>query len=248
MVSIKNKEQINNIRFAGNVLYDLLNMMEDKVKPGITTDELDKIAYQYIIEHKCTPSFLNYEGFPKSICVSVNEEVVHGIPGKRVIKEGDIVKLDVGACYNGYHADTARTYIVGKTTKEIEDLVNNTKKALYKGLSVIKAGIKLNEISKSIESVAKENNYGVVKELTGHGIGTTVHEEPYIFNYDNNESELILKEGMTLAIEPMFTLKSPKIWITENEWTIITRDGSVAAHFEHTIVVKKNGFEILSGE
>ena len=248
MVSIKTKEEIEKINIAGSVVYGVLELMKTVVKPGISTNRLNQLADEYIREHNCTPSFLNYEGYPKSICISINDEVVHGIPGKRKIKKGDIVKIDVGACYKGYHADSARTYIVGQTNEEIRQFVNNTEKALYKGLSVIKEGIKLNEVSKAIESVAKENGYGVIRELTGHGIGTNVHEDPYIFNYENNESELTLKEGMTLAIEPMFSLKKRNIWMLEDGWTITTQDGSVAAHFEHTIVVTKEGYKILTGE
>ena len=248
MVSIKTKEEIEKINIAGTVVYNVLELMKTSIKPGITTEKLNEIVDKYIRDNKCTPSFLNYDGYPKSVCISINDEVVHGIPGKRKIKTGDIVKVDVGACYKGYHADSARTYIVGKTTNEIKALVENTERALYKGLSVIKEGIKLNEVSKAIESVAKEKGYGVIRELTGHGIGTVVHEDPYIFNYDNDESELILKEGMTLAIEPMFSLKKRHIWMLEDGWTITTQDGSIAAHFEHTIAVTKEGYKILTGE
>ena len=155
MVSIKTKEEIEKINIAGTVVYNVLELMKTSIKPGITTEKLNEIADKYIRDNKCTPSFLNYDGYPKSVCISINDEVVHGIPGKRKIKNGDIVKVDVGACYKGYHADSARTYIVGKTTNEIKELVENTEKALYKGLSVIKEGIKLNEVSKAIESVAK---------------------------------------------------------------------------------------------
>ena len=249
MVSIKTNEQIDFMNYAGKVCYDLLELMEEKVVPGITTKELNDIAEKFIREKNCTPSFLNYEGYPASICTSINEEVVHGIPSKkRKLKDGDIIKIDVGACYNNYHADTARTYKVGKVSKEVEALMKHTKEALYKGLSVIKEGIKLNEVCASIESVAKEYNYGVIRELTGHGIGTIVHEEPYIPNYENNESEIILKEGMTLAIEPMFSLKGRKVWILDDDWTIITQDGSPSAHYEHTVAVTKDGYKILTGE
>ncbi len=249
MVSIKTKEEVELMNYAGKVCYDLLELMNDYIKPGISTKELDKIAEDFIRSKNCTPSFLGYEGYPASMCTSINDEVVHGIPSeKRILKNGDIVKLDVGACYKGYHADTARTYKVGNVSKEKEDLMKYTKEALYKGLSVVKEGIKLNEVCASIESVAKSHGYGVIRELTGHGIGTTVHEDPYIPNYSNNESELILKEGMTLAIEPMFSLKGRKVWMLEDNWTIVTQDGSVSAHYEHTIVVTKEGYKILTGE
>ncbi len=249
MVSIKTEEEIELMNYAGSVCYNLLEYMENCIKPGVTTKELDTIAEKFIRSKGCTPSFLNYEGYPASICTSINDEVVHGIPSeKRKLKNGDIIKLDVGACYKGYHADTARTYKVGTVNKEISDLMKYTKEALYKGLSVIKDGVKLNDVCTAIESVAISHGYGVIRELTGHGIGTVVHEDPYIPNYSNTESELILKEGMTLAIEPMFSLKGRKVWLLEDDWTIVTRDGSVAAHYEHTIAVTKDGYKILTGE
>jgi len=248
MINEKTENEISLMSYAGKVCYDLLNLMETEVKAGVTTKELNEIAEKFIRDRDCIPSFLNYEGFPASICTSINDEVVHGIPKDRKLQNGDIIKIDVGACYKGYHADTARTYKVGKVSEEISNLMKYTEEALYKGLSVIKEGIKLNEICKSIESVALEHGYGVIRELTGHGIGTVVHEDPYIPNYSNNESELILKEGMTLAIEPMFSLKGRKVWILEDDWTIVTQDGSPAAHYEHTIAVTKDGYKILTGE
>ncbi len=249
MVSIKTEEQIKNMEYAGKVCYDLLEHMESVVKQGITTKEIDDIAYTFITERGCTPSFLGYEGYPATICTSINDEVVHGIPSpKRKLKDGDIISLDVGASYKGYHADTARTYKVGSVSKEALDLMKYTKEALYEGLSVIKEGIKLNDVCAKIESVALAHNYGVIRELTGHGIGTVVHEDPYIPNYSNNESDLILKEGMTLAIEPMFSLKGRKVWMLEDGWTITTQDGSIAAHYEHTIAVTKDGYKILTGK
>ena len=248
MVSIKNEEQIKYMKTSGKVVYEVLELLKKTLKEGMTTLELNNIAHEYIINNNCEPSFLNYDGYPKSICVSINDEVVHGIPGKRKIKKGDVVSIDVGASYNGYHADAARTYIVGDTSKENRDLVEYTKQAFYEGLSVIKEGIKLNDVSKNIEKIAKKHGYGVIKELTGHGIGEELHEDPYIYNYENSDSELILKSGMTLAIEPMFSLKSPKIWILEDGWTITTQDHSIASHYENTILVTEDGYEILTGE
>ena len=248
MVSIKTNEQINKMREAGKIAYELLELMEDKVKEGITTKELDKIAYDFIIQHDAYPSFLDYEGYPASICTSINEEVVHGIPSNRKLKNGDIISIDVGVYKNGVHTDTARTYKVGKVSEDVENLLKNTKKALYEGIKVVKSGIKLNEVCTAIEKVALENNYGVMRELTGHGVGVELHEDPYIPNYKNDDSELILQSGMTLAIEPMFSLGTRQIYILEDGWTIITRDSSVSAHFEHTILVTDNGYEILTGE
>lgn len=248
MISTKNEEEISLMSYAGQVCYDLLEYMESVIKPGVTTKELNDIADQFIRDKDCTPSSLGYEGYPASICTSINDEIVHGIPGKRKLKNGDIITIDVVACYKGYHADTARTYKVGTVNKELEDLMKYTREALYKGLSVIKEGTKLNDVCTAIESVAKEHNYGVPREIGGHGIGKTMHEDPFIPNYSNTESELILKEGMTLAVEPMFSLKGRKVWLLEDDWTISTQDGSPVAHYEHTVAVTKDGYKILTGE
>lgn len=249
MISIKNESEIELMSHAGDVAYELLNELESIVKPGVTTKELDDFADKLIRMKGCTSAELGYEGYPASICTSVNDEVVHGIPSNRKLKNGDIVSVDLVVCYKGYMADTARTYKVGTVTKEVDDLLKYTKEALYKGLSVVKDGIKLNDVCKTIESVAIEHGYGVPRELTGHGIGKEMHEDPYIPNYSNKESEsIILKEGMTLAIEPMFSLKDRKVWLLEDGWTISTQDGSPVAHFEHTIVVTKDGYKILTGE
>lgn len=248
MVSTKTESEINLMSYAGKVAYELLELMSKEIKPGVTTKYLDDLAEKFIRSKECTPACLNYEGYPASICTSINEEVVHGIPSNRTLKNGDIITIDVVVEYKGYMADTARTYSVGIVKKEVNDLLKHTEEALYKGLSVIKPGIVLNEVCSSIESVAKKYKYGVIRELTGHGIGTEMHEDPYIPNYSSKENNLILKEGMTLAIEPMFSLHSRKVWMLEDGWTITTQDGSPAAHFEHTIVVTKDGYKILTGE
>ena len=248
MVSIKTKEQIDYMAYAGKVAYEVLNLMEDRIKIGVTTKELNDFAESYILSKDCYPSCKGFEGYPASICTSINEEVVHGIPSNRKLKDGDIITIDLVVEYKGFMADTARTYKVGNITKECEDLLTYTKEALYKGLSVIKEGVKLNDVSKAIESIAIEHNLGVVRELTGHGIGSEMHEDPYVYNYSNNESELVLKAGMTLAVEPMFTLGKRDVWLLEDDWTIVTQDKSPSAHFEHTIVVEKEGCRILTGE
>lgn len=249
MVSIKTKDEIELMEVAGKVAYELLEYFEGVIKEGISTKELNDIAEDFAAKKNCTLSCKGYEGYPESICTSINEEVVHGIPSeKRILKNGDIITIDLVVEYNGWMADTARTYIVGKVTEEVEDLVKYTKEALYEGLKVIKEGIKLNEVSKAIESVAKVHNLGVVRELTGHGIGKEMHEDPYVYNYSNNESELILKEGMTFAVEPMFTLGKRDVWLLDDDWTISTQDGKPSAHFEHTIVVLKEGYKIITGE
>ena len=249
MISIKNEQEIEKMRVAGKIAYDLLMSLKDVIKPGITTKEVDKYAYDFITSRDATPAFLDYEGYPASTCISINDMVVHGIPDDTKIKEGDIVSVDVGAIYKGYYSDTAYTYIVGKTDFKTEKFVRDTRKALYEGISKVKAGAKLNDICKAIGEVAKRNGYGVFEVLTGHGVGKTLHEDPYIPNYNNHESEgIILKEGMTLAIEPMFSLGTKEVWLLPDDWGIVTRDGSAAAHFEHTVLVTKDGYEILTGE
>lgn len=249
MISIKSDEEINLMKLSGQITYEVLMNLKDYIKPGITTKQIDKYVHDYIVSHDAVPSFLNYEGYPASACISINDVVVHGIPDNTKIKNGDIVSVDVGSIYKGYHSDSAYTYIVGETDEETKKLVENTRKALYKGLSKIKAGVNLNEVCKAIESVALENGYGVYKCLTGHGVGKNLHEDPYIPNYSNKESEhIILKKGMTLAIEPMFGLGTDDVWMLEDGWTISTTDGSTSAHFEHTVVVTEDGYEILTGE
>ena len=249
MISIKNEQEIELMRKSGQITYEVLMKLKDFIKPGVTTKDIDKFAHDYIVSHDATPSFLGYEGYPASTCVSINDMVVHGIPDNTKIRNGDIVSVDVGSIYKGYHSDSAYTYIVGSVDKKTEDLVNNTRKALYAGISVIKEGIKLNEVCSAIGKIGKENGYGIFECLTGHGVGTTLHEDPYIPNLSNHESEgIILKSGMTLAIEPMFSLGTKEVWLLPDEWGIITRDGSVAAHFEHTVLVTKDGYEILTGE
>ena len=249
MISIKNEQEIELMRKSGEITYGVLCSLKDFIKVGVTTKEIDKFVYDYIISHDATPSFLGYEGFPATACVSINDMVVHGIPDNTKLKDGDIVTVDVGSIYKGYHSDSAYTYIVGKVDKKTEKFVKDTQKALYKGISVVKEGIKLNEVCKAIESVAKENGYGVFDCLTGHGVGRELHEDPFIPNLSNHESEgIILKTGMTLAIEPMFSLGTKNVWLLDDEWGIVTRDGSKAAHFEHTILVTKDGYEILTGE
>lgn len=250
MISIKNEQEIELMRKSGEITYGVLSSLKDFIKPGMSTKQIDEYAYKYITSRGATPSFLGYEGFPATTCISINDMVVHGIPDDTtIIKEGDIVSVDVGSIYKGYHSDSAYTYMIGKVDKNTKNLVLNTQKALYKGLSVIKAGIKLNEVCRAIESVARANGYGVFECLTGHGVGKELHEDPFIPNLANHESEgIILKEGMTLAIEPMFSLGTKEVWLLPDEWGIITQDGSNAAHFEHTILVTKDGYEILTGE
>ena len=246
MISIKSPEEIELLRIAGSITGDTHNYLKEFIKPGITTGELDKLAYDYIISRGCTPSFKGYDGFPGTICVSVNDEVVHGIPGDRVLEEGDIVSLDIGACYKGYHGDSAWTYPVGKISERCENLLEWTRESLFEGLSVIKDGARVGDIGCAVSKCAKRHNLGVVRELVGHGVGSDVHEEPDVPNYGFAGTGPVLKEGMVIAVEPMLNLGTPKIYILDDDWTIITADGKPSAHFEHTVLVTKDGYEILT--
>ena len=247
MIVIRSDREIELMKHAGHINYLAHKEVAKHLKVGVSTSKLNKIADKFIRDNDCIPSFLNYEGYPASICISINDEVVHGIPSSRVIKDGDVVSIDIGVCYKGYHSDSANTYIVGKQTKEVEDLVNNTKNALYEGLSAIKKGVLLSDIGMRIEDYAKRNNLGVIEELVGHGVGTNIHEDPDVPNY-YVKTNIRLKKGMVLAIEPMLTLGKRYIYMEDDDWTIKTEDGLPSAHFEHTVVVTENGYEILTGE
>ncbi|MBQ6546839.1 MAG: type I methionyl aminopeptidase [Bacilli bacterium] len=247
MISIKSDREIELLRIAGNIVYQTHQYLKDYIKPGITTLELDKLAEDFIRSKDAYPSFKGYDGFPGSICTSVNHQVVHGIPGKYKLKEGDIISIDIGACYKGYHGDSAWTYAVGKIDSEKEYLMEHTEKALFIGLSMVKPGNRIGDISHAIEEYATEFSLGVVKELVGHGVGTSVHEDPDIPNYGIAGVGPRIKKGMVFAIEPMLNLGTANIVMLDDNWTIETEDYSPSAHFEHTVVVTDDGYEILTG-
>lgn len=247
MVTIKSEREIELMKYAGHVNYLCHKFLESKLKPGITTLEIDRLAKEFMESHGCKSACIP-EGFPGNICISVNEEVVHGIPSSRKLKNGDIVSLDICMSYKGYHSDSAATYKVGTITKEKQELIDNTKGALMAGLSKVRAGVHLGDISHEIETYAHKHRLGVVEELCGHGIGSKLHEDPDILNYGEAGSGIILKSGMTLAIEPMLNLGTKHIYILDDDWTIITQDGKPSAHFEHTILVTDDGYIILTGE
>lgn len=246
MISIKTPREIELLRIAGEITGSTHNYLKPFIKPGITTKELDDLAYDYIIKRGATPSFKGYDGFPGTICASVNEEVVHGIPSNRKLKEGDIISIDIGACYKGYHGDSAWTYPVGKISEEKQYLLKHTEQSLFEGLSVIKDGIRVGDIGHAVSKYAEAHNLAVVQELVGHGVGTDVHEQPDVPNYGNPHTGPILKEGMVIAVEPMLNLGTRKIYILDDDWTIITADDKPSAHFEHTILITKDGYEILT--
>lgn len=248
MINIKTEKEIELMIKAGNIVYKTFKYLEDFIKPGITTNELNELAEKFIINMDATPSFKGYNGYPKAICTSVNEEIVHGIPSNYTLKDKDIISIDIGACYKGYHGDSAFTYKVGTVDEKKAYLLEHTEKSLYEGLNEIKPGIRLGDVSNKIGEYAALHQLGVVKELVGHGIGIHLHESPDIPNYGDKDTGIVLKEGMTFAIEPMLTLGSPDIYIEDDEWTIRTLDNSPAAHYEHTILVTKDGYKILTGE
>lgn len=247
MISIKSEREISLMREAGKRLKETFAEIEKHLKVGITTKEIDEIAHDYIIQNDCIPSCLGYEGYPATICISINDEVVHGIPRNYKIKNGDIVSCDIVLSYKGYHADATRTYIIGTVSKEIIDLVENTKKAFYAGVSKVREGVRVKEISKAIEDYAHLHNLSVVEELVGHGIGIEMHEEPDIPNFDTNNNTR-LKAGMVICIEPMLNLGSKEVYLCEDEWTVKTCDGKYSSHYENTVLVTKDGYEILTEE
>lgn len=247
MISIKSDREIALMREAGKYLQLAFKEVEKHLKPGVTTKELDKILHDFTIEIGCFPSCLGFEGYPASVCISINDEVVHGIPSNRVIKTGDIVSVDYVLSYKGYHADATRTYIIGEVSDEVKALVENTKKAFYAGVSVVKEGARVRDISRAIEAYAHAHGLSVVEELTGHGIGTDMHEDPDIENFDNNNMTR-LKAGMTIAIEPMLNLGKKDVYLCDDDWTVKTYDGLPSAHYENTVLVTKDGYEILTGD
>ena len=245
-ITIKNKEQIEKMRIAGSILKETLEMLEASIYPGQTTLRLNDLAYNYIISKGAKPSFLNYEGFPYTICASLNEQVVHGFCSDIPLKEGDIISIDCGVIWQGYHADAARTFPVGNVSIEKSNLINVTKQSFFEGIKDIKAGSKLGHISHRIQVYLESHGYGVVRELVGHGVGEKLHEDPAVPNYGKYNSGVVLTEGMTLAIEPMSTLGKRDVYLEDNDWTVTTQDGKPSAHYENTILITKDGVEILT--
>ena len=248
MIKIKSSREIDLLRRAGHIVYETHQYLKQYIKPGITTKELDTLAEEYIRSKGAIPSCKGYEGFPATLCISINEEVVHGIPGNRKLKNGDIVSIDICACYKGYHGDSAWTYPVGDIDKDKQELLMYTEKALYEGLKQVKAGNRIGDISNAVQVYAESHKLGVVKELVGHGVGSDLHEEPDVPNYGKKGTGPILKEGMVIAVEPMLNYGTADIYMLDDGWTICTDDDSPSAHFEHTVVVTKDGCEILTGE
>ena len=247
MITIKSASQIEKMRKSGAVTRGALELIEKSIRPGISTKQLDKIAHDYIISKGAKPTFLNYNGFPGSICASVNDEVVHGIPSKhRVLKEGDIISIDMGAILDGWHSDAARTFGVGKISDEAQKLIDVTRECFFEGIKHAKHGAKLGDISYAVQQHAESHGYGVVRDLVGHGIGTSLHEDPSIPNFGRAGRGVRLAAGMVLAIEPMINEGTWKVAVLDDDWTVVTQDGKLSAHYENTVAVTKDGCEILT--
>ena len=246
-VTIKSKKEIELMREAGKMLEEVHNKLAGFVKPGISTLEIDQFGEKAIRDLGCVPNFLNYNGYPASICVSVNDEVVHGIPSKdRILQDGDIVSLDAGLIHEGYHSDAARTHAVGNISEEAKRLIEVTKQSFFEGIKLAVSGNHLFDISEAIQKYVESNGYSVVRDLVGHGIGTHLHEDPQIPNFKQRRKGMKLRPGMTLAIEPMVNEGSYDVVWLDDDWTVVTEDGSLAAHYENTIVITEDGCEILT--
>ena len=246
-ITIKSEREIELMAEAGKILERVHNELEKALHPGMSTKDIDTLGEEIIRSYGCIPSFLNYNGYPASICVSVNQEVVHGIPDKhRIIHEGDIVSLDAGVIYKGYHSDAARTHAVGEVSEEAKKLIQVTKECFFEGIKYAKAGNHLFDISGAIGRYAEERGYGVVRDLCGHGIGTALHEAPEIPNYEVVRNGVKLRPGMTLAIEPMINIGTYEVDWLDDDWTVVTRDGSLSAHYENTILITEGEPRILS--
>lgn len=246
-ISIKSPGEIELMREAGRILSIVHEELGKFIRPGISTFDINKKGHEIIKSFHCTPSFLNYNGYPASICVSVNDEVVHGIPSReRILKEGDIVSLDAGVIYKGYHSDAARTHGVGEISPEAEKLIRVTRECFFKGLEFAKEGCHLHEISRAIQKHAEGNGFSVVRDLVGHGVGRELHEDPEVPNFKVPGRGPYLQEGMTLAIEPMVNAGDYDVWYLEDDWTVVTMDGSLSAHYENTVLITEGEPEILS--
>lgn len=246
-ISIKNKDELKLMRKSGEILGFVLSEVEKYIKPGQSTWEIDQFAENLILQKGGNTVFKGYHGFPATTCICVNEEVVHGIPKKeKIIKEGDIITVDCGVNYKGFITDSAITVGVGKINYQLEKIINTAYKALEKGIQIAKPGIRTTEISKAIEAVIRKEEYGIVEDLSGHGVGIELHEDPYILNYYDGEPGPLIKEGMTFAIEPIITLGNNKTKTLSDKWTIVTKDGFPAVQVEHTIAITSNGAEILT--
>ena len=245
-ITIKNNQELELMRQAGKILADTLKLIENNIYVGQTSAQLNQLAYEHITSLGAKPSFLGYEGFPYTICASLNAEVVHGFANDIPFKDGDIISIDCGVNYKGYHADAARTFPVGDVKAEVRQLIEDTKQSFFEGIKDVRAGCKLGNISHKIQDYLEKRGYGVVRELVGHGIGTHLHEDPMVPNYGAYNSGVVLKNNMTLAIEPMSTLGKRYVVLADNGWTVFTEDGLPSAHYENTVIITDDGVEIIT--
>lgn len=246
-VTIKTDQEIEKMRIAGKLASEVLDMIEEHVKVGVTTDELDRICHDYIVnEQKAIPAPLNYRGFPKSICTSVNHVICHGIPGEKKLKKGDIINIDVTVIKDEYHGDNSRMYYVGKPSILAKRLCEVTLESMMTGIRMVKPGVQLGDIGHEIQKHAESHNFSVVREYCGHGIGKVFHEEPQVLHYGKPGTGMTLQEGMTFTIEPMINAGKRETRLLADDWTVVTRDHSLSAQWEHTILVTKDGYEILT--
>jgi len=247
MIQLKNKSQIAIMREAGRITGEALALARDAVKPGVSTKEIDTLIRHHIERSGAKPSFLGYGGFPASACISINEQVIHGIPSSRVLlKEGDIVKIDVGAFYQGYHGDSARTFAVGRISEEAARLIDITEKCFWAGVEQIRPDARIGDVGHAIESLATTQGYGVVRRYVGHGVGQNLHESPDVPNYGTAGRGARVCPGMTIAVEPMICIGSGEVKELPDGWTVVTADNTLSAHYEHTVALTENGLEILT--
>ncbi|MBQ8535229.1 MAG: type I methionyl aminopeptidase [Bacilli bacterium] len=247
MITIKSEREIELMRKAGMLVSEMHKYIKPFIKEGISTLELDKLCEEFILNHDAVPSCKGYEGFPCTLCTSVNEVVVHGIPNKnKILKNGDIITIDVVIGYKGYQGDAAWTYAVGEIDDDKKHLMEHTEKSLYEGLKMVKPGNRIGDISYAVQQYADSHNLGIVRELCGHGIGKDMHEEPEVPNYGIPNTGARLKPGMVICIEPMLTFGKRNVWLLDDEWTVVTQDSKPAAHYEHTVLVTEDGYEVLT--
>lgn len=247
MVTVKTAEEIELMRKANQIVRDTLDLLREKIKPGMTTKQLDKIAHDYITSCNAVPSFLGYDGYPASACISIDDEVVHGIPSaERYIEEGQIVSVDIGSIYKGYNGDAARTFMIGKVSEEKKRLVEVTEKSFFEGVRILKEGVRLGDLGHAIQSFVESNGFSVVRALVGHGIGTDMHEDPEVPNYGKAGHGLRLRKNMTIAVEPMVNAGTYDVRLLDDGWTVVTADGKPSAHYENTLAITEDGVDILS--
>ena len=246
MITIKSEREIELMRKAGMLVSEMHKFIKPFIKEGISTLELDKLCEEFILNHDAVPSCKGYEGFPCTLCTSVNEVVVHGIPNNKKLKNGDIITIDVVIGYKGYQGDAAWTYAVGEIDDDKKYLMEHTEKALYEGLKFAKPGNRVGDISFAVQEYAEKHNLGIVRELCGHGIGKEMHEEPEVPNFGTPNTGARLKPGMVICVEPMLTFGHRNVWLLDDEWTVVTQDGKPAAHYEHTVLITEDGYEILT--